>query len=515
MTVVPPSQTENHSVLRASGVSKTFGATRALDGAGLVLHRGEIHALLGGNGSGKSTFIKALAGVQPADAGTFVIGSQTYDARTFTAADAHASRLRFVHQQLAVFGDMTVAENLAAGRGFPHDRIGRIRWGTVRREAAEVLSRFEIPVRPTAQLGDLSPALQMMVAVARALQESEGASSGVLVLDEATAALTGPEVELLRDALRRYAAAGQTVLFVTHRLGELPGFADRVTALRDGRVVCDGRDAASLSHDDIVDLIVGTPIGAAQLPTSTPSHDEASLQVRDLRVGRVNHVSFSAYSGEILGVAGLVGSGRSTLLKAIFGSIPDREGEVLVGGAPLPAGSVHKAISSGVAYVSEDRTGQGIFADMTVRENLSAAVMPSYRRLVGLRERAEARDAEALVRQFHIKTESQRALVSTLSGGNQQKVVLARWMRRNPRVLLLDDPTQGVDIGARHEIYNLIRQAASAGAAVIVVSSDFDEIADLCDRVLVVVDGRVTETYDKPLDAEVLHRSALSWKGAA
>ena len=509
------SQDEPHAgrrdeALVAQGVSKSFGATRALIDASLTLRRGEIHALLGGNGSGKSTLIKALAGVQPADAGTLRLDGVEHAAALFTASDAQAACLRFVHQQLSVFADMTVAENLAAGHGFARDRVRRIQWREVRRRAAEVLQRFEIPVRPDAQLGALSPPLQMMVAVARALQDSEDATSGVLVLDEATAALTGPEVELLLDALRRYAAAGQTILFVTHRLGELAGFADRVTALRDGRVVAAGVDAASLTHDDIVDLIVGGAASDAADAVAPREPGQAALETRGLTVGRVRDVDLDVCAGEIVGIAGLVGSGRTTLLKSIFGADWERDGEVRVDGVELPARSVRRAVDAGVAYVSEDRAGQGIFADMTVRENLSAAVLPSYRRVAWLREGAEVNDAERLIDTFNIKSESSSALVSTLSGGNQQKVMLARWMRRAPRVLLLDDPTQGVDIGARREIYNMIREAAASGSGVVVVSSEFEELAELCDRVLVMVNGRLAAGYDQPLDAERLHRAALA-----
>jgi ribose transport system ATP-binding protein len=364
-------------ILRAEGVSKSFGSTRALHRASFVLGRGEIHGLIGGNGSGKSTLIKVLAGVHPADEGEIEINDVKFDARAFTASDANAAGLRFVHQQPSVFRDLTVAENLAADRAFPRGFGGRISWKELNAHAARVLERFEIPLRPEDELLGASPALQMMVAVARALQDQEGMEEGILVLDEATAALSGPEVDLLMQSLRRYAAQGQTIVVVTHRIEELVGFADRITALRDGQVVA-AVDAGPLTHEDIVDLIVGP--GALVPDTAAPAVEVArssapAMKVRGLTVGRVRDLDFDAYPGEVLGFAGTVGSGRTTLLTTIFGQRQPRAGTIELDGAALEESSPTGAIARGVAYLPEDRGGLAAFPDMTVTENLSAAVV--------------------------------------------------------------------------------------------------------------------------------------------
>ncbi len=515
MTVAEPSGARVACVLRATGISKRFGSTRALRQVSLELRAGEIHALVGGNGSGKSTLIKVLAGVHPADEGDLEVAGARFDARSFSPQQAHDAGLRFVHQQPSVFDELTVAENLAAGAGFARTRIGRIRWREVDARAAAVLERFEIPLHPRAPMRALSPALRMMVAIARALQDQDELSGGVLVLDEATAALTAPEVEVLLDALRRYARAGRTIVVVTHRIDELTGFADRLTALRDGRVVATA-DAARLDHDEIVDLICGpATLDEAEPPAERRRVRAGSpaLRVADLHVGRVAGVSFDAYPGEILGVAGSVGSGRTTLLTTIFGQRRAQAGTIRLDGAELDAGSPHRAVERGIAYLPEDRGRLAAFPDMTVGENLSAAVVGTYWKGLRLRHRDERRAADDLVDRFRIRTAGSGALLGTLSGGNQQKVMLARWMRREPRVLMLDDPTQGVDVGARREIYRLIRHASASGAVVLLVSSDFEELAELADRVLVLVNGRLTRSYEDGASAEQLHRAALSGTG--
>ncbi|HKZ15756.1 MAG TPA: sugar ABC transporter ATP-binding protein [Solirubrobacterales bacterium] len=502
-------------ILRAEKVSKSFGSTRALRGASLALGRSQIHGLIGGNGSGKSTLIKVLAGVHAADEGHIEVNGVTFDARSFTASDAHSAGLRFVHQQPSVFRDMTVAENLAADRGFARGVAGRIKWRDVNAHAAKVLERFEIGLRPKDELLTASPALQMMVAVARALQDQEGTEDGILVLDEATAALTGPEVDLLTQALRRYAAQGQTIMVVTHRVEELVGFADRITALRDGAVVA-AVDAGPLTHENIVDLIVG-PDGlsddAGEPDAVIGRASDPALSVRGLSVGRVRDLDFDAYAGEVLGFAGTVGSGRTTLLRTIFGQQQRQAGSIDLDGKPLDVNSATQAITRGVAYLPEDRGGLASFPDMTVAENLSASVVGSYWGGMRLRSRKERRDATDLMRQYRIHASGPDALLSTLSGGNQQKVMIARWMRRKPRILMLDDPTQGVDVGARREIYKLIRRAASEGAAVLLASSDFEELAELSTRVLVLVNGRLGASFGTDCDSERLHRAALAGTG--
>jgi ribose transport system ATP-binding protein len=493
--------------LAVSRVSKRFGPTVALDDVAFELARGSIHALLGGNGSGKSTLIKVLAGVESADRGRLDTRGHAFDLRTMTPAQSRAAGLRFVHQQRSTFPELTIAENFALGRGFEKTASGRIRWRQTRRHAAQVLERFGIDAHPDTEVGDLAPAIEKMVAIARALQDQDGAHDGVLLLDEPTAALPDAEVTILADALRRYAARGQTILYVTHRLEEVFAVADSATLLRDGQLVATV-SPRELTHDDLVELIMGRPVEeVARLRGRR--RGTAILEVRDLAAGPLEPLTLSLRAGEVVGVSGLIGSGRSSLLKALFGALERRSGEVRLDGARVDLPTPHAAMAAGFAYVPEDRAGDAAFAELSVKENLSIASLDAYSRLGRLRMRREDRDAHELLGRFRIRAESVEAPLSSLSGGNQQKAILARCLRRDPRVLLLDEPTQGVDVGAREEIYELVRDAVANGAAALLASSDSEELATVCDRVVVLCKGRlVGELAGDELASEELQRLA-------
>jgi len=332
----------------------------------------------------------------------------------------------------------------------------------------------------------------------------------VLVLDEPTASLPAPEVETLLDALRRFAATGQSIIFVSHRIPEVLGFAHRVTALRDGRKVATV-DGAGLTEDEIVELIVGRKLEAVERDHSLSSGaDTAILHARHLTGGRLNGATMDLRTGEVLGIAGLVGCGRSELLKALFGAYKIESGTILLDGEPTKFEDVHQAMRAGLAYVPEDRTTEAGFAGMTVRENLSAANVARYWRGLKLRHREERADANRLIDQFSVRTSGDRQLFSTLSGGNQQKVIIARWLRDKPRILLLDEPTHGVDVGARTQIYALIEEASRSGTSVILVSSDNQELELLCDRVLIMTKGRISaELQGSEIDADRIAELAM------
>lgn len=493
------------AVLRAIGVSKTFSGTTVLKDASLSVSRGEVHALLGGNGSGKSTFIKVLAGVYRADpGGTIEIGGTTAPADSWSASTAKARGLHFVHQDPAVFPLLTVAENMAIGRGFETGVGGRIDWRATRRRTAEVLERFSIPATPDTPVAALRPADRTMVAIARALQDQEGAHDGVLVLDEPTASLPVSEVDVLLTALRRYAEAGQTIVYVSHRLGEVLDLADTVTVLRDGDVV-GTRPVPGLTEPQLIEMIVGRPL-ADVFPEPRRHEDRpVVLRVRDLAAGPLTGVDLDLHEGEVLGIAGLLGSGRSELLRALFGDLPRRSGQVALNGEPYSPRRPSQAMAAGVAMVPEDRGAEAMFGDLSVRENLSAAVVKSYWSRGRLNHRRERDEARGLVSQFGVRPQTDAPPAGTLSGGNQQKLVMARWLRREPKVLLLDEPTQGVDVNARADIYAHIRAAVARGTAVLIVTSDFEELAHVADRVLVLRDGRVAaEVTGKEITAHRL-----------
>jgi ribose transport system ATP-binding protein len=495
------------TVLGVERVSKAFGATQALDDVSFRLRKGSVHALLGGNGSGKSTLIKLIAGVERADAGEVEIGGARHDLRAMTPALAREAGLHFVHQQRTTFPELTVTENLAIGRGFDTARGGRIDWRRARRRAADVLERFRIEAHPDQALEQLGPAKQTMVAIARALQDQADASDGVLLLDEPTASLPAPEVEQLLGALRGYAEAGQAIVYVTHRLEEVFTVADEATLLRDGRVV-DTVEPRALDHEKLVELMMGRTVEQIERLRGRPE-GRPILRGSGLSAGPVSGLDLEICAGEIVGLGGLIGSGRSTVLKALFGVAPLAAGEVRIDGEPRSISTPPEAMAAGLAYVPEDRQRDAAFAELSVGENLSLTVVPDYWHRGVLNRRRERRDALALFDSFLITASSEEAPLRSLSGGNQQKVVLARWLRRSPRILLLDEPTQGVDVGARAEIYELVHRAVAGGAAALIASSDFEELARVCDRVIVLRKGRaVAEVSGEELDADRIARLA-------
>ncbi|MCW2952961.1 MAG: transporter related protein [Conexibacter sp.] len=474
------------SLLRITDVSKAYGGTQALAGVSLEVARGSIHALLGGNGSGKSTLIKILAGVVAADAGELQLGGVVQDARSQTPARARACGLHFVHQQSSTFPDLSIAENIAIGRGYETGVGGRVKWSALKRRAREVMRRFDLDQDPDTLVGDLGPAMQMMVAIARALQGQEGAHDGVLVLDEPTASLPRHEVALLLSALERYARAGQTIMYVSHRLDEVMAVAHRATVLQNGHVVAT-RERDELDEDTLAALIVGRAVDAAA-DRSVGEPGAVVLEARGLtRDGRAIQV----HGGEVVGLAGLLGSGRTTLLRSLFGEVP-ATGDVRVDGHPVRLGDTRRAMRAGFAYIPEDRPADAAFADLSVRENISIAALSTYWKRLHIRRRAERDETRRLMRAFGVRAASDESPLASLSGGNQQKVILARWLQRAPRVLLLDEPTQGVDVGARAEIHALIREVVDAGAAALLVTSDFRELASVCDRAIVMQHGCVT-----------------------
>jgi ribose transport system ATP-binding protein len=482
-------------VVSIKDLSKSYGATAALRDVSFSVEGGHIHALIGGNGSGKSTLIKVLAGVVRADpGGQVLLGGETIPASRLSPALAARAGLHFVHQDPGIFPVLTVAENLAIGRGFETTTAGRIAWRRQHRRAASLLARFDVEVDPAAPAARLRPAERTMVAIARALQDQEETSSGVLLLDEPTAALSVAEVDLLLAALRRYAGRGQTIVLVSHRLDEVLAVADTVTVLRDGRHVHTGALAGHTTAS-LAELILGRRLEAPAVtpPDSHPPRPEPPvLSVRGLSAGALSGIDLDLRAGEIVGIAGLVGSGRSTLLRALFGATPARSASIAIDGRPVRLQEVDTAMSAGVAYVPEDRSRDAAFIDLPLTHNLSATDVSRYWNRGRLSHRRERRDAAESVRSFGIAAPSIDAALSVLSGGNQQKVILARCLRRRPRILLLDEPTQGVDVGARAEIHRLIRAAVAGGGCALVVSSDLEELAGLASRVVGLAGGRLS-----------------------
>jgi ribose transport system ATP-binding protein len=492
------------TLVRIEGLAKTYPGTRALADVDLDVRAGEVHALLGGNGSGKSTLIKILAGVERADSGgTIEVAGRSRAAERWSIMDSQATGLRFVHQNPGLFPRLSVAENLALGSRYPTDAVGRVRWRSLREHTTQLLARFHVPATPDMPLGLLRPADRTRVAIVRALQDVTEDDRKILVLDEPTSALPEAEVSALLADLRRYAEGGQTIVYVSHRLDEALAIADRVTVLRDGRRAATV-SATGLSEERLVELIVGRPLSTVYPAAPTGSHPDTVLELRDVAGGPLRGITLDVRQGEVLGIAGLLGSGRSELLRMIFGAYPRRGGQILLAGRPVQFGSPAEAMAAGIAYLPEDRQADSLFSGMSVRHNMSAAQVGKYFSRLVFRHGRERRETADSVRRFGIRLADDRQTIDTLSGGNQQKVLVARWLGRAPRILLLDEPTQGVDVGARSDIYRYVRQARDAGTAVVLVVSELDELAHACDRVAILRGGRITTIVEHPRDAHQL-----------
>lgn len=482
------------SVAAISDVSKTFPGMKALDEVTFQIAPGSFHALVGGNGSGKSTLIKVLAGVYQGDPGGQIrVGESTTASDVTTPAWSRQAGIRFVHQDLGLFDELSVGENMLGGGGYPKSS-GGIDYRRLHLDSQAVLDRLDVAVNSRAFMADLRPAERTLVAIARCLRDHASAAVHLLVLDEPTARLPQAEVEELLGRLRSYAKEGQSILYVSHRLDEILEYGDTVTVLRDGRHVQTG-PVRDVSRPQLTQAIVGgnRDIVGKRPTTAVAPELPALLEVSGLGGGPLTNVSLKVMPGEILAVTGLVGSGRTSLLETIYG-VHGRSGRITIDGKTLRAGSIRQAVASGIAYVPEDRARDSAFRGLGLEMNLSAASVKNYVKRGWFRRGMEIADAEHDIERFRIRTPGTQTELVKLSGGNQQKAILARWLRRRPRLLLLDEPTQGVDVGARAEIYAQIEHAVSAGAGVLLVTSDLEELLHLADRVSVLDRGSMTTT---------------------
>ncbi|MGN9777594.1 sugar ABC transporter ATP-binding protein [Micromonospora sp. H33] len=482
-------------VLSLHGVSKSFGAVAALRDVRLDLHAGEAHALVGENGAGKSTLVKILAGVHQPDTGTV-----TLDGREVVfggPADARAAGIAVIYQEPTLFPDLSVAENIFIGRQ-PLRGMRRIDAAAMRSRTRELFARLGVHIDPDRPARGLSIADQQLVEIAKALSFD----ARVLVMDEPTAALSGVEVQRLFAVARSLREAGAAVLFISHRFDEVYALCQRITVMRDGRWVSTDR-AEELTVDQLVRRMVGRDVSSLY-PKLPAEIGEARLEVRDLtRYGHFEGVNLTVRSGEIVALAGLVGAGRSEVVRAIFGIDRYDRGEVLVGGRRLPGGSTPAAIAAGLALVPEDRRQQGLVMDLSVAENTTLPRRWSLSRLGLLFGSAERRSARSWTQRLQVKAARLTDPVSTLSGGNQQKVVLAKWLSTAPRVLIVDEPTRGIDIATKAEVHRLLSGLAAEGVAVLMVSSELPEVLGMADRVLVMHEGRlVSEIGREEADEE-------------
>jgi ABC-type sugar transport system ATPase subunit len=491
-------------LLRVRGLSKTFPGLRALVEVSLSVHAGEIVALVGQNGSGKSTLVKTLAGVHEPDPGAHIdVGGR--------GGGSSETELHFIHQDLGLIEGLSTVENLDLGRDHRWAGLAPAPRRAERARAERLIAGFGASFDVGAPIRELSSAERAIVAIARAL-DGWAHQANVLVLDEPTAALHGEEVEKLFEAVRRVAASGAGVVFISHRLDEVFDLADRVVVLRDGRVAADV-DGEWLDHDELIELITGAALGEP-VERSRASADEVVLAARGVRGATIAGLDLELRAGEIVGVSGVLGSGREQLAGVLFGLVPGVADEVRVGGRPLRRLSPRAAIGLGIGYVPADRHAHGAVLALSARENITLPRLGPFVRpggwIDGSAERAEAR---RWIERVNLRPPDPERTVGFLSGGNQQKVVLAKWLRNEPRVLLLDEPTHGVDVGAKVGILEQIGAAAARGAGVLICSSDTKELASVCDRVLVLRDGFVVAELSGPALSE--HRLVQEGLGIA
>jgi ribose transport system ATP-binding protein len=493
-------------LLEVRGVSKRFPGVRALHQVDCHLGRGEVLALLGENGAGKSTLMKILAGVQEADGGEILLEGEPVTIDSVQAALSQGIAL--IHQELNLANNLDVGANIFLGR--EPLRRGLIDSNRIRREASRYLDMVGLAVDPGTLVGDLTVGRQQMVEIAKALS----VNARVLIMDEPTSSLSSHETEQLFAVINDLRERGVSIIYISHRLGEVMALADRVTVLRDGENAGElARD--EITHERMVKLMVGRDL--SQFYVHVPHEaGEMALEVEGLRTPAhpAHALHFSVRTGEVVGIAGLVGAGRTELLETLFGVCPAVAGKVRVAGQGIDVKSPRDAIRAGFAMVPEDRKRQGLLLEMAVSENLSLASLKRDQKPGGFLNRMREREiSREMIRELKIKTPSERQVVRYLSGGNQQKVVLGKWLAMEPRILLLDEPTRGVDVGAKQEIYGLMEALAKEGMAILFVTSEMEEVLGMSDRVLVMHEGRLTgELSRESLSEEAVMRLATGGK---
>jgi ABC-type sugar transport system ATPase subunit len=484
-------------LLEMRSITKEFPGVRALDGVTFDLYEGEFHALVGENGAGKSTLMKVLSGVYPAGTydGEIVVGGEVKHFKN--VRDAENAGIAIIFQELSLVKELTVAENIFLGR--EPSKFGVINWIELYFKAGELLRELGLPINPKTPVGNLGIGSQQLVEIAKALSQQ----AKILVLDEPTAALTESEVETLFGILRELKARGVGMIYISHKLDEVFRMSDRITVLRDGKTV--GTDAAKdLTIEKVIARMVGREVGDI-FPKTAHEFGETALEVRNLTAFEietnkklVDDISFSVRRGEVLGIAGLMGAGRSELLMSIFGAHQGKvSGEIVVEGRKVSINSPAEAIQEGIGFVTEDRKRFGLILDQTIANNMTLAGLRQISGAFLTHQMRENAAAQRSMRDLRVKANSPMTIAGTLSGGNQQKIVLGKWLLTNPKILFLDEPTRGIDVGAKQEIYAYINNLAKSGLAIVLVSSELPEVLGLSDRVLVLHEGKLTGEFTK------------------
>ena len=480
----------NPTLLRADNIDKSYAGVHALKRAAFELRSGEVHALIGENGAGKSTLIKIITGAVAADSGNLELEGKTITHNSPRLAKQLG--IAAIYQQPALFPELSVAENITIGLE-ERSVLTRVDWNSRKRRASELLERVGARIDPDAEAGELTMPQQQLVEIARAL----GAEAKVLIMDEPTASLSEEDTHNLFVVIRQLRAEGVGIIYISHRLEELPVIADRVTVLRDGRTI-DTRLMTEVNKQQLIQLMVGRELSAV-FPKKSVEIGEPVLELQQLGCSGsgIHDVNLSIRAGEIVGLAGLVGGGRTELARTIFGLNPADQGQIVLRGRPVNITSAAQAIGCGIAYVPEDRRRHGVILDLAISANITLGSLAKFSRRGAMDFRRERAVAADYTRRLGIKTPAVFAPVATLSGGNQQKVALSRWLVTKPSVLILDEPTQGIDVGAKSEVHALMSDLAAQGVAILMISSELPEVLGMSDRIAVMYGGTIVSTFDR------------------
>lgn len=471
------------------GISKFFPGVKALSGVQLALFPGEVHALMGENGAGKSTLMKVLGGVHQPNEGSMTLSGEPYSPSN--PLQARDRGIGFVHQELKLATHMTVAENICLGR-MPTKGFGMLDKERMNQTAQDALNELGVEISPRTMVGELNVAMQQMVEIAKAIS----LKSEILIMDEPTASLSNKETEHLFEIIQRLKAAGTSLVYISHRMEEVFQLSDRITVLRDGQSIGTW-ETSELSEHDLVRHMVGREV-QEQFPPRNSSPGEELLRVEGLtREGHFQDVSFSLRAGEIVGMGGLVGAGRTEIARSIAGADPYHCGRVCLRGEEIRPRNIREGIAAGVGYITEDRKGEGLVLGLSIEDNITLPNLAAVSSGLMLNKSASREMSKKWVDKLKVRTPSVRQAVKNLSGGNQQKVVIAKWLARNCKALIFDEPTRGVDVGARAEIYRIIEELAEEGVGILVISSDLPELLGLSDRILVVHQGRLAGEFSR------------------
>ena len=471
------------------GIDKSFGGNAVLKSAGFLLDDGEIHALMGENGAGKSTLMKILTGVYTKDAGTVIVDGQ--EVCYNNPQEAEKAGIVFIHQELNVLFDLTVEENMFLGKEIKK-AFGICDKKAMRARVKEILDLLGVDIDPGQTMDQLSVGQQQMIEIAKALM----VDAKVLIMDEPTAALTQSETEVLFDVVRSLKAKGVSIVYISHRMEEIFELCDRITVLRDGSYI--GTEKISdVDMNDVVKMMIGREIGE-RYPARESEIGDVVFEVKDLNCpGSFENISFQVHAGEVLGVSGLMGAGRTEIMQAIFGNLPHVTGSIYLEGKEIKNKNPQQAIANGIGFITEDRKVEGLLLEKSIMENISLANLGRISKNGVIQKKEEQDLVKRGIEELKIKCFGPEHECDNLSGGNQQKVVFAKWIYTDPKVLILDEPTRGVDIGAKKEIYNIINELAAKGVAIIMVSSELPEVLGMSDRVMVVSEGKVTGIINK------------------